>query len=262
MVRELRDSANEMKETLNYHRSAAERVRYDLTSRYKKFINRIFLYRLLERLIDDAEFDRRAAIAESERIQAQLGHEIGQLSRKLASVESQLSSERARRSDTSRSSEARGVAMSSNRSTDFSTSFRGVSDGIVSSSVPLRDVPPDDLLRYIESSVSVSDLSHMAEERLYKTASFVDSIASKVRNALDELKDRKIKELELKELERKAATPSEASLCCICKDNQKTILLLPCRHLCLCEHCANLPIVSSCPVCRAAISERLQVYSS
>ncbi|KAJ1434322.1 hypothetical protein B484DRAFT_291861 [Ochromonadaceae sp. CCMP2298] len=64
----------------------------------------------------------------------------------------------------------------------------------------------------------------------------------------------------------------EAALCCICKEAEKCILLLPCRHLCVCRDCfqgvpgwspvvEGNPSLQSCPVCRAAIADVLHVYS-
>ncbi|KAL7648794.1 UNVERIFIED_CONTAM: hypothetical protein RMT77_000701 [Armadillidium vulgare] len=54
----------------------------------------------------------------------------------------------------------------------------------------------------------------------------------------------------------------EGKLCIICQDNPKTVILLPCRHLCLCEACRSAVIVrrNVCPVCRKPILDSLKVY--
>ncbi|KAK5643026.1 hypothetical protein RI129_009193 [Pyrocoelia pectoralis] len=52
------------------------------------------------------------------------------------------------------------------------------------------------------------------------------------------------------------------NLCLICQDNSRCMLFLPCRHLCLCEHC-NLRILNynySCPLCRSEVEETMRVY--
>ena len=47
--------------------------------------------------------------------------------------------------------------------------------------------------------------------------------------------------------------------CCICLDGKKSVVLLPCRHLCLCEKC-NSPSLKKCPICRSTIESRMVVF--
>lgn len=52
------------------------------------------------------------------------------------------------------------------------------------------------------------------------------------------------------------------NLCVICQDRRKSVVLLPCRHLCLCQYCSiNLKRYRTvCPLCRKSFRDAIQVY--
>ncbi|XP_028410917.1 uncharacterized protein LOC114533575 [Dendronephthya gigantea] len=54
-------------------------------------------------------------------------------------------------------------------------------------------------------------------------------------------------------------------LCVICQDNFKNILLMPCRHVCLCRQCLQQIIeghiqLAQCPLCRTYIQSTMEVF--
>jgi hypothetical protein len=57
----------------------------------------------------------------------------------------------------------------------------------------------------------------------------------------------------------------DKQLCVVCQDAPKSVLLLPCRHLCVCKECmARLKADRSgcvCPICRGSVTDSLDVYS-
>ena len=59
----------------------------------------------------------------------------------------------------------------------------------------------------------------------------------------------------------------EPSLCVICQDQVKSVLVLPCRHVCMCIDCARTVVNGSygqrriCPLCRGNIRIIMNVYT-
>lgn len=45
--------------------------------------------------------------------------------------------------------------------------------------------------------------------------------------------------------------------CVICQENKRDTVLLPCRHLCVCEKCKNVDL---CPLCRQPLADTLTVF--
>ena len=46
--------------------------------------------------------------------------------------------------------------------------------------------------------------------------------------------------------------------CVVCLARPRAVVLLPCRHLCMCALCAAG--VSTCPMCRGAVEETMVVF--
>jgi len=53
----------------------------------------------------------------------------------------------------------------------------------------------------------------------------------------------------------------ESRLCVICQEGEKSVVLFPCRHMCLCESCSQHDDLQQCPLCRRPIVQRISVYS-
>jgi hypothetical protein len=50
-----------------------------------------------------------------------------------------------------------------------------------------------------------------------------------------------------------------SKMCCICLENEKCVLLLPCKHICICTKCSKKSL-KCCPMCRETILQKLKVY--
>lgn len=55
------------------------------------------------------------------------------------------------------------------------------------------------------------------------------------------------------------AGKTSISVCVVCQEHARDIVLLPCRHLCLCSEC-NDQIGEQCPLCRVVIQRAVKVF--
>jgi hypothetical protein len=53
----------------------------------------------------------------------------------------------------------------------------------------------------------------------------------------------------------------EERLCVICQEKEKSVVLLPCRHMCLCDTCSIHEYLQQCPLCRRPIAHKISVYA-
>ncbi len=80
------------------------------------------------------------------------------------------------------------------------------------------------------------------------------------RRADDDEED--VEDLLLQQVERER----EDKLCAICQDKEKCIMMLPCRHLCVCQDCQFLwqrhqqAQQRKCPMCRKVVRQTIKAY--
>ena len=65
----------------------------------------------------------------------------------------------------------------------------------------------------------------------------------------------------IKARELASSNLEEERVCVICRENPKSVLLMNCRHLCVCSECGHLSVLVHCPLCREIITERINVFS-
>mmetsp|Transcript_22187 Transcript_22187/g.32659 ORF Transcript_22187/g.32659 Transcript_22187/m.32659 type:complete len:154 (-) Transcript_22187:540-1001(-) len=90
-----------------------------------------------------------------------------------------------------------------------------------------------------------------------KTIKELESIEGHLRSALQCASLEKEKEAR-----RIIEEEEEDKRCCvICQTEPKTILLMPCRHLCVCAECGRRPELDRCPLCREIVRQKISVFS-
>ena len=54
----------------------------------------------------------------------------------------------------------------------------------------------------------------------------------------------------------------EERLCVACMEHERKVVLLPCRHMCMCKPCTDkvLEDTGQCPVCREHVVDSLEAF--
>ena len=108
-------------------------------------------------------------------------------------------------------------------------------------------------LRVHNEQLSESNDRLMAKSSVLRTMSMrdIDDLKSQLNSSLAALELRK-EEIFAEEVVKK--------MCILCQEKEKSILLLPCKHMCICDTCSTNPRVILCPVCRTHIIEKLNIF--
>ena len=78
------------------------------------------------------------------------------------------------------------------------------------------------------------------------------------REVLSRIQERRVV---LEREEESRGKVDERRLCVVCCETEKSIVLLPCRHMCLCEGCSEHEAMTACPLCRRQIINKFSVFA-
>jgi len=84
----------------------------------------------------------------------------------------------------------------------------------------------------------------------------LEVIESRLRIGLQKI----VKQKELM-IRNKLSSEEEKMTCVICQIETKTVLLMPCRHLCVCKDCSLRHEMDKCPLCRQPVRDKIDVYA-
>eukprot|EP01031_Cornospumella_fuschlensis_P024976 gene24976-30174_t len=94
-----------------------------------------------------------------------------------------------------------------------------------------------------EEAIKQLDLSQIVE------------LEKMVRVSLGRLESRK---MEL--IESNLSIVNQQRLCTICMEEDRRVLLMPCRHLCVCSKCSEEASLQLCPICRNHVQDKVIVF--
>eukprot|EP00397_Hematodinium_sp_SG-2012_P037206 GEMP01040291.1.p1 GENE.GEMP01040291.1~~GEMP01040291.1.p1 ORF type:complete len:314 (+),score=68.76 GEMP01040291.1:55-942(+) len=65
----------------------------------------------------------------------------------------------------------------------------------------------------------------------------------------------------LDEQSKKCCEEASVGTCVVCCDNLADVVILPCKHLCVCNDCSELGH-KCCPICRGTLEDLLRIYAA
>lgn len=84
----------------------------------------------------------------------------------------------------------------------------------------------------------------------------IEALSTELKNSLTQVEAKK--EILVK---NQLESQREQRLCVICCEMEKCVVLLPCRHMCLCASCSRDERLTQCPLCKDDIAHRINVFS-
>ena len=84
----------------------------------------------------------------------------------------------------------------------------------------------------------------------------LDAADARLRKALDT-----ITEAKETHMRRRLEQQDTEKACVVCLESPKTVLLLPCKHLCVCSGCSERLELTNCPLCRIAIESKITTFA-
>ena len=60
---------------------------------------------------------------------------------------------------------------------------------------------------------------------------------------------------------------SATGMCVVCMEHEKSVVLIPCKHMCMCKGCTDKLIAQSerqkaiCPLCRDLIMDTMEIFT-
>lgn len=120
------------------------------------------------------------------------------------------------------------------------------------------------LLKFSEQYTKCLEAKQELQSKLEENALKLQEERQNLLSKLEEVELRLHEESEKLKLEtqnsQKLKQETDQRLCGICQDRDKTILLLPCQHVCLCKECLNRKQWEKCPICRQDVKSTMEIY--
>jgi len=98
-----------------------------------------------------------------------------------------------------------------------------------------------DILQTLPQIINQAAIEKMDEEKLLCLETLLKDFLLKIEN-------------------KKADIRSKEERCCICYENRKSVVFLPCRHLCTCKKCMLNSSLAKCPICCCEIQEKIEIF--
>lgn len=90
----------------------------------------------------------------------------------------------------------------------------------------------------------------------------LDAVFASLQAGLSRVRQAQVKVAQAQHVqtEMELARLQEAKSCAVCFDRDRSTVLMPCKHIVLCSHCARSKEIGHCPICRSRIESVMDIF--
>lgn len=109
-----------------------------------------------------------------------------------------------------------------------------------------------------------TDIKYIQQNEITLHEKYIDELEKNVDKLKKKLQYEKISydinKVKIEKLENQNNVFKKQIQCVVCKEKDRTILFLPCKHCICCLECSNNLYTNKCPTCRTDISEKQSIF--
>ena len=109
-----------------------------------------------------------------------------------------------------------------------------------------------------------SDVKSIKQNEITLHENYIEQLEKKVNTYKKQLQSEtltnEINKVKIEKIDKENNFLKKKTQCVVCRENDRSILFLPCKHCICCEHCSNNLFNNKCPTCRTEIVDKQHIF--